>query len=343
MAARGQGSDDGKRVAEDIERARNLARLLIAGLVRGEDPRVTLRRHRADALTVGDLCARALEAIELRAATREGWAGHIRRDIKPTLGDVAAAALSRDQIRRWGDAIAKRSGYSANRAFEVLRRCYSWGVETDLLGATPFVRLPKPFSGERPRAHVMTVDELAGLVQALTAEPCGYANAVWLLLLTGVRKEEVRGARVDEFEGDLWRVPGFRTKNGQEHVVPLSPQARAVIARQRQKCLTKVYTTPLESVCRWSSPTPEPGGMPRRLETVMKMISYRLTIYATDASTVIRRTEYATRHKAVAALRRYERRHGRNCIPSISGIPARPLITAHDWDDYRLAHGIAAR
>jgi len=224
--------DDGKRVAEDIERARNLARLLIAGLVRGEDPRVTLRRHRADALTVGDLCARALEAIELRAATREGWAGHIRRDIKPTLGDVAAAALSRDQIRRWGDAIAKRSGYSANRAFEVLRRCYSWGVETDLIGATPFVRLPKPFSGERPRAHVMSVDELAGLVQALTAEPCGYANAVWLLLLTGVRKEEVRGARVDEFEGDLWRVPGERTKNGQAHVVPLSPQARAVIGRQ---------------------------------------------------------------------------------------------------------------
>ena len=78
-------------------------------------------------------------------------------------------------------------------------------------------------------------------------------------------------------------------------------------------------------------------------ETVMKMISYRLTIYATDASTVIRRTEYTTRQKAVAALRRYERRHGRNCIPSISGIPARPLITAHDWDDYRLAHGIAAR
>lgn len=81
----------------------------------------------------------------------------------------------------------------------------------------------------------MSVDELAGLVQALTAEPCGYANAVWLLLLTGVRKEEVRGARVDEFEGDLWRVPGSRTKNGQEHLVPLSPQALAVIARQRHR------------------------------------------------------------------------------------------------------------
>ena len=50
-----------------------------------------------------------------------------------------------------------------------------------------------------------------------------------------MRKEEVRGARVDEFDGDLWRVPGSRTKNGQEHVVPLSPQALEVIARQRYR------------------------------------------------------------------------------------------------------------
>lgn len=227
--------DEGKKIAEDIERARNLARLLVAGLVRGEDPRVTLRRHQSDALTVASVCERAMAAMDLRPATREGWAGHIRRDIDPGVGAIPAAALSRDQIRRWGAEIAQRSGTSANRAFECLRRCMSWAVENDLLTASPFVRLPKPSKAKVEPREVMSVDELAGLVQALEAEPCGYANATWLLLLTGVRKAEVRGARVAEIDGDLWRVPGSRTKNSEEHLVPLSRQALEVIARQRYR------------------------------------------------------------------------------------------------------------
>lgn len=224
---------DPAHLAENIEHARDLARLLVAGLVRGEDPRVALNRHNSAAIRVGDLCSRAIEALDLRPATRKGWIGHLRHDIAPELGDVPAAALSRDQIRRWGEKIAKRSGYVANRSFEVLRRAYSWAVENDVLIATPFVRLPKPFKGEAPREDVMTIDELAGLVQALDSEPCGFANAVELLLLTGVRKAEVRGARVAEFEGDLWRVPADRTKGGREHLVPLSRQAAAVFERQR--------------------------------------------------------------------------------------------------------------
>lgn len=222
-----------KKLAAHIEATRDLARILVAGMVRGEDPRVTLKRHEHDGLTVAKVCEKAMEALPLRPATRHGWAGHIKRDIEPTLGDIPAAAISRDQIRKWGQAIAARSGYSANRAFEVLRRAYSFAVENDFLTATPFVRLPKPFSGEAPREHVMSVDELAGLVQALDAEPCGFANAVELLLLTGVRKEEVRAARVGEITGDLWRVPAARTKNAAEHLVPLSRQALEVIARQK--------------------------------------------------------------------------------------------------------------
>lgn len=227
--------DSGKRIAENIEQARNLARILSAALVRGEDPHAVLRRHEADGITVRGLCATAMEAMELRPATREGWLGHIRRDIEPTLGDIPAAALSREQIRRWGETITRRSGTSANRAFEALRRVYSWAVEHDILTSTPFVRLPKPHGKGPTPTNIMSIDELAGLVQTLGAEPCGYANAVGLLLLTGVRKEEVRSARLAEISGEVWTIPGERTKNGVEHIVPLSRQAAEIIARQRSR------------------------------------------------------------------------------------------------------------
>lgn len=237
--------ESGKYITANIEQARNLARVLSAGLVRGEDPHAALRRHESDGLTVEGLCAAALDAMEIRAATRAGWLGHIKRDINPALGDIPAAALSREQIRRWGESIARRSGTSANRAFEALRRAYSWAVEHDILPSTPFVRLPKPYGGGPLPTTVMSVDELAGLVQALGAEPCGYANAVELLLLTGVRKESVRAARLAEISGDLWTIPGARTKNGEDHVVPLSRQALEVIARQRGRSpylFPRVYT-----------------------------------------------------------------------------------------------------
>lgn len=235
--------DLGPLAAVDIEQARDLARLLIAGMVRGEDPRDTLRRHDSGALTVAQLCGRALDGLTLRPATLTDWRGRLRRDIAGSaIADMPATALTRASIRLWGEAIARRSGYSANRSFEFLRRAYSWGVERDILTATPFVRLPKPFAGEAPKAHVMPPAEISALMAALDAEPCGYADAVWLLLLTGVRRAEVEGARWSEIttpnysgtiQGPLWTIPAERTKGGAAHQVPLSRQALAVIDRRR--------------------------------------------------------------------------------------------------------------
>jgi integrase len=59
--------------------------------------------------------------------------------------------------------------------------------------------------------------------------------AILLTILTAARTMEVIGARWDEFEDlkfpkrALWRVPAERMKESREHLVPLSPQALAVL------------------------------------------------------------------------------------------------------------------
>jgi integrase len=50
-----------------------------------------------------------------------------------------------------------------------------------------------------------------------------------LLALTGCRLAEVAGMVRSELNGDSWTIPGVRTKNHLEHLVPLSPLAREVI------------------------------------------------------------------------------------------------------------------
>src|SRR5690606_13311170 len=59
----------------------------------------------------------------------------------------------------------------------------------------------------------------------------GSARAIEFLVLTATRSSEVRGATWDEIDMDagLWTIPAERMKADREHVVPLSPQALALL------------------------------------------------------------------------------------------------------------------
>ena len=54
-------------------------------------------------------------------------------------------------------------------------------------------------------------------------------------MLTAARSGEVRGACWDEIDvkAVVWKVPGFRTKTGREHRVPLSRRALEVLEEVR--------------------------------------------------------------------------------------------------------------
>ena len=57
------------------------------------------------------------------------------------------------------------------------------------------------------------------------------ARALEFLALTAARSGEVRGATWDEVDvaRALWTIPGKRMKGGREHIVPLTPEALAVL------------------------------------------------------------------------------------------------------------------
>jgi integrase len=62
--------------------------------------------------------------------------------------------------------------------------------------------------------------------------------ALWLMVLTFARTAELRAARWSEFEElegnePVWRIPAERMKMKREHIVPLSPQAVAVLSKLR--------------------------------------------------------------------------------------------------------------
>ena len=80
------------------------------------------------------------------------------------------------------------------------------------------------------RERVLTDAELAAVWKA-TDGPGPFNAIVRMLMLTGQRREEVTAMTWEEIASDLstWTVPASRAKNGAAHIVPLSPQAQAIL------------------------------------------------------------------------------------------------------------------
>ena len=203
----------------------------------GPDPLSPLR----GGLTVAQLVERCLEDLQIRPATRLEWERLLKRELAPAFGQRQAAELSRADVRRWTRSVRERSGWTANHAFGLLRRAYSWALQEELVEVSPCQGMAKPYRTSASE-RVLSAEELWALVRVLDRAPArrrAEADATRLLLLTGVRTAAVLGLRreeLHELEGaePRWVVPGGpvgRSKSGRAHVVPLSPAAVEVLSR----------------------------------------------------------------------------------------------------------------
>ncbi len=85
----------------------------------------------------------------------------------------------------------------------------------------------------REHRKAMPYVELPAFLTALRRKPSYSRLALELLILTGVRSQEVRLATWAEFDLDerLWSVPADHMKRSKAHVVPLSEAAMRVLAK----------------------------------------------------------------------------------------------------------------
>jgi integrase len=215
----------------DLADARADARRELHLMATGRDPAAEKRRAR-EAGRFGDLVESFLKAVPIRESTREEWGLLLRHPRLATLRARPTGEVTRRELVNLLDGIRDESlrsggkGYSSNRTFEAVRRCYSWAVARDLVGASPCVGIAMPIK-ERPRQRSYSDAELGAIVRGL--DDSAMSDAIRLALWTGVRIETALGAPLSELDLDKaeWRVSGDRagTKNGLPWLVPLVPAA----------------------------------------------------------------------------------------------------------------------
>jgi integrase len=148
------------------------------------------------------------------------------RHIIPKLGSKPVREVTRADVVEFLDALEREEGlrHQVNRCRETLRAIFAYAIERELITVNPVVGVSKR-KVEIPRDRTLTADELTTLWQAidrLPELPRGYFRVV---LLTGARRNEVRGMAWSELDLDeaLWRLPAERNKSGRAFELPLSP------------------------------------------------------------------------------------------------------------------------
>jgi integrase len=174
------------------------------------------------------------------------------RDIFPKIGAIPLRDLTPPKILETLRTIEARSAIeTAKRARQRVSAVFSYAIASGLTDNDPAEKVgaalkPLPRKGRQPA--ITDIKQLRVMLKAVDDDPARPVTrlALRLIAFTAVRPGELRGARWSEFEdlegkSPLWRIPAARMKGDQDrkdeeggdHLVPLAPQAVAVLRTVR--------------------------------------------------------------------------------------------------------------
>lgn len=200
-----------------------------------------------------DRAKQAHDAVNTLEAVAAAWLAHqsnrwshdtkgriwqtLKADIFPVLGRRPMVAIKPAEVMREVQKIeARGAADQAGRVLQRVKAVYRWAVIHGRLESNPMLDLvPSEILKPREVTHRLALSDrdlpdFMAKLDAYQGDP-STAHALRLLILTATRPGEIRGARWAEFHpGEaLWIIPAERMKMGQEHRVPLSRQALAVL------------------------------------------------------------------------------------------------------------------
>jgi len=234
--------------------AREDARSMILDMSRGIDPKAKREAVReAEAQSARETFAAVAKefladhVVKLRSAREVAAA--FENELIPILGKKPVASVSDPDVTRLLKAVAKDRPYQARHLFAFLSKFYKWAFAQRIYGitASPCAAISmRDLVGKTvPRSRTLNDDELAAVWRV--TEGLGYPAGpfIRLLLLSGQRLREV--AQMEWSEVDLakgiWTIPAERMKADTAHVVPLAPQAAAILESLPRWTGAFVFTT----------------------------------------------------------------------------------------------------
>jgi integrase len=221
---------DARRIAEEMRRE----------VSQGGNPVARKRQDRAGAgsKTFAALAQRYLiEHAERRKRSHVRDRRNLEKHVLPRWQNRPYASIRRaDVIELLEGLISAGTPTLANRVQSLISGVFTFALDADLVESNPCHRLKKR-GVENVGRRILSDDEIrlfwSGIVEPERARGTGLG--LRLALTTGARVGELAGlarselAHVEDPARAAWIIPGTRTKNGRDHLVPLSALARETV------------------------------------------------------------------------------------------------------------------
>lgn len=219
--------------------ARQLAAQAHTAVAEGRDPSAEKKQAKLEAAEGIKDSAESVIAEFLRRYAepnqREGTYKETQRHLEKEAavawkGRSIKTITRRDVVDLLDAAVDRGAAVTANRLLAAVRRFFNWCVERGIVETSPVSGIKAP-TAEQSRDRILDDEELALVWRAAENIGWPFGPFVQLLILTGQRRDEVAGMRWAELDitSSTWTIAKERTKNGKAHVVPLSPEAVAII------------------------------------------------------------------------------------------------------------------
>jgi integrase len=181
---------------------------------------------RKNADTFGAIASAYTEKYASKKRRARDIAGVVRRDLVSRWGDLPIRAIAKRHVIGMLEDMEENNGtWAAGRAHAIGRALFEWALEREHVDANPFaaVRLNKIIGERRPRTRVLQPNDLKLFWAATEGQAYPSRPFHRLLLVLGVRRDELRHASWDEIDLDaaLWRLPDYRVKNSEPRIIPL--------------------------------------------------------------------------------------------------------------------------
>jgi integrase len=224
--------------------ARSAAREALSALMAGQHPRrLADERRRATEAATREADANTFSAVaerfdrlylsrELAASSVRHYRRYLSRELVPALGTKQITEIKRRDIVAVISGVAERSGKSsAIGALAVLRKMLNWTLNQDIPGfesnPASAINTADVIGRTKARDRLISDVELAAIWHATPSAGEPFASAYKILMLTGLRLNEVAAACWKDLDlaGATLTIPAGRSKTGDAQLVPLPPAA----------------------------------------------------------------------------------------------------------------------
>ncbi len=225
-----------------VDKARDKAKAVLAGMDLGEDPKA-----RASRLTLKQALESYLEGnASLRASSVSGYRVWCEKHLaewldKPQLGEITREMVA----KKHADIAAKIEGErgkgkgqaTANAVFRAFRAVYNWAAERDeALPPNPVKILKRRWFEIKRRERMVRFDQLPDFYAALgNLENQVASDYIRLMLFTGLRRREAASLRWSDvdFAAKTFSIGGERTKSGKTLTLPMSDLVSGLLIVRR--------------------------------------------------------------------------------------------------------------